>query len=1113
MKQMSRNGTSKGSKKDWLGDLDTVPVGSIVSQLPITVSLPSTVGDIVELMAAKEISSVVAVDAAFCPVGIFTEHDALRCAAEGNDPNQAAETIMSTDVLCADDSVSLHSAYGMMEERGVHHLIVTGANGKLLGVVTEGDFLRHIGFEHLSRFKSVTDAMSRSVLILEADTTVLVAAQAIRERRTDHAVVLASGHPVGVLSERDIARWYAMRTKGEEVAISELLSGEFRSVTRTTPLHTAAMMMEEHGIHQLIVTDETDALIGYVNRHDVLHAIHGAYYEYLMRVIEGKSATISKMTRLKGELRKEKEHYRKSELKLRKLFEALPDGVMLIDSRTMRAVEFNRTAHEQLGYGAEEFARLDVHDYEAIESPEETHRRKEAILRQGHDTFETVHRRKTGELIDVWVNVMTVELDGAPHFIAVSRDITDRKKKDDEIRRVQELAHIGTWEWEIPEDRFIGSPECMRIYGLPEGAAVSITEVRERVHPEDRQWFDDEITRVLWDGAYHTRYRVADAEGGIRWVQAHAEFQYDDAGRRIKGIGIVQDISGRIRHEEELRRKDADLSEAQSLAQVGSWRLDIRDNLLEWSDETYRIFGIEKGTPISYYESFLSSIHPDDAEKVNAAWMAALKGSRYDVEHRIVVGDEIKWVREKARLETDEGGELLSGVGTVQVITERKLYEERLERLANYDPLTGLANRSLLMAQLNKTIEKGNRHRTRTALILFDLDRFKDVNDSFGHGAGDELLKQASKRFLERLREGDLIARLGGDEFAVILEEVAHAEDAGRIAQEVLHSLSAPYKLSSGAEVHIGASAGIVLHPLHGAESDTLFQHADAALYKAKAQGRGSYHYYTDDLTETARRRLLCESNLRRAIERNEFVVYYQPQVHIETGRIVGAEALVRWKDPERGMVSPGEFIPIAEETGLIRDIGEWVLGETCRQGKEWLERGHRLTLAVNLSANQVRHQDILNVVNGALKRSGYPASRLELELTESALMEREEETVAMLHSLRAMGIRLAIDDFGTGYSSLSYLKRFPIDVLKIDKSFVDDIPFDQDDNAIVSAIIAMAQALGYQVLAEGTERSEQIAFLREKGCALYQGYFKSPPLPAEAFEALIVSEKNRSVP
>jgi diguanylate cyclase (GGDEF)-like protein len=384
---------------------------------------------------------------------------------------------------------------------------------------------------------------------------------------------------------------------------------------------------------------------------------------------------------------------------------------------------------------------------------------------------------------------------------------------------------------------------------------------------------------------------------------------------------------------------------------------------------------------------------------------------------------------------------------------------------------------------------------------MFDLDRFKDVNDSYGHNAGDELLQQVAQRFSDRLREGDIISRLGGDEFAIVLQNLTHPEDAGLLAGEMIESLSLDYKLSGGITVHVSTSVGIVLFPDNAQDASTLLQYADAALYKSKAEGRSTYRYYTDELTHLARKRVECETHLRRAIINNEFEVYYQPQVHIASGRIVGAEALVRWNHPERGLVSPVEFIPIAEDTGLIGEIGEWVLNDTCRQGKIWQDLGYRLTLAVNLSAHQVRYTDVVHMVDTVLKKSGYDPKRLELELTESALMQREEQTVEMLHSLRAKGIRLAIDDFGTGYSSLSYLKRFPIDILKIDKSFVDDVPYENDDMAIVSAIIAMGQALNFQVLAEGVEHIEQLEFLKEKGCTMYQGYFKSKPVPAKEFE------------
>ncbi len=444
-------------------------------------------------------------------------------------------------------------------------------------------------------------------------------------------------------------------------------------------------------------------------------------------------------------------------------------------------------------------------------------------------------------------------------------------------------------------------------------------------------------------------------------------------------------------------------------------------------------------------------------------------------------------------------------VGVFADLSQIKASEERLDFLAHHDPLTGLPNRLLLSARLQHSIDVARRDGGTLALLVMDLDRFKDVNDSYGHSAGDVLLQQVAERLVHRLRGADTVTRLGGDEFAVLLEDLAQPRDATRVALDIINLLSEPWHLAHGAEVRLGASLGISLFPEHGQTAEELLQQADAALYQAKNEGRGRFQYFSADLTQAARQRIELEARLRRAIGEGQLCVYYQPQVDIASGRIVGAEALVRWQDPEHGLILPGRFIPLAEETGLIIAIGEWVLQETCRQGKVWLDAGlPPLSLSVNLSAHQLHHGDIVAAVMQTLRDTGFPAERLELELTESALMRREAEAVTLLERLRGLGLRLAMDDFGTGYSSLAYLKRFPLDVLKIDKSFVDDLPQQRDAMEIAATIIAMGHTLGLDVLAEGVETSEQLTFLQLKGCDQYQGYLTSPPVSAEAFVALL---------
>jgi diguanylate cyclase (GGDEF)-like protein/PAS domain S-box-containing protein len=438
-------------------------------------------------------------------------------------------------------------------------------------------------------------------------------------------------------------------------------------------------------------------------------------------------------------------------------------------------------------------------------------------------------------------------------------------------------------------------------------------------------------------------------------------------------------------------------------------------------------------------------------------------------------------------------------------ITPLKDAVSRLDYLAHHDPLTGLPNRLLLFASLEHSIVLAQRERKSAALLMLDLDRFKPVNDSYGHLAGDELLKQVALRLTSRLRGIDTISRLGGDEFAILLEELTHPQDAAKVAAEIIAAIGEPFRLSNGSEIRIGASVGISLFPEHGKTSEELLQQADAALYRAKADGRGNFKYYSEDLTRAARRRINLDSLLRRSVLGNELMAYYQPQMELATGKLIGAEVLLRWHVPNEGHIPPSQFIPIAEETGLIAKLGEWVLREACRQWQAWRAAGlPPFKLAVNLSPHQFRHGDIFATVSEILAETGFPPEYLELELVESALMEREAEAVLILGRLRALGVRLAIDDFGTGYSSLAHLKRFPFNMLKIDKSFIDDIPRRENDRQLTAAIIGLGHTLGLKVLAEGVETKAQLEFLTKKGCDYYQGYYKSPALSAENFAQLI---------
>jgi diguanylate cyclase (GGDEF)-like protein len=440
----------------------------------------------------------------------------------------------------------------------------------------------------------------------------------------------------------------------------------------------------------------------------------------------------------------------------------------------------------------------------------------------------------------------------------------------------------------------------------------------------------------------------------------------------------------------------------------------------------------------------------------------------------------------------------------IRYAIQRKKAEERLAYLAQYDPLTGLANRALFQDRLQQAVARAERSGGQLALLFVDLDRFKAVNDTFGHDCGDLLLREVAGRMEARVRKSDTVARLGGDEFAIILEDISEAEDAARVAQDMQRRLSEPVLLS-GDEVPAAASIGIALWP--GSGGDRLLKDADAAMYRAKRQGGNRQQFYTEEMNVQATARLTLERDLRRALQDEQFVLYYQPQVDLSTGRVIGAEALLRWRHLDRGLVSPGEFIPILEESRLINPVGRWALGAACRQGRSWREAGLApVRISVNLSARQFGRRDLADDIAGALAEGGMAQEDLELEITESLLMEDPETALATLERLRKElgGVGISIDDFGTGYSSLYRLKELPVQRIKIDRSFVLGVPEDPGDAAITSAVIRLAHDLGLGVVAEGVETAEQRDFLRDRGCDEAQGYLFGRAVPAEEFARLL---------
>ena len=471
------------------------------------------------------------------------------------------------------------------------------------------------------------------------------------------------------------------------------------------------------------------------------------------------------------------------------------------------------------------------------------------------------------------------------------------------------------------------------------------------------------------------------------------------------------------------------------------------------------------------------------------------------LEYRLHVGNDYHWVSVQGQfIDPDEHGVPQRQVGTINDIHRRKEAESRVAYNARFDALTGLANRYYLSERLEEAILRAQEGQYHVGVLFIDLDHFKNINDSLGHAVGDEVLKQVAARLADYLSSEDTLARLGGDEFLIVLPRIQNEREAVELAGAIVTAMSMPVVVD-GRELTASSTVGISIYPRDGEQADVLIRNADAAMYQAKARGRNNFGLYTPSLNADAAERLELESQLRTAHLRGELRLFYQPQVDAQTGVVIGAEALMRWVHPELGMISPGKFIPIAESSGLIVPMGTWALNEACRQSREWQEAGlPDLTIAVNLSSLQFQQANFVDLVADALRESGIRPSCLELELTESIVMFDVDQVVAIIDQLKLLGIQLSIDDFGTGYSSLSYLKRFNVDKLKIDQSFVRDLPGNSSDAAIVRAMIALGRNLHLKLIAEGVETAEQAAFLAQEGADELQGYYFAKPMPAAQF-------------
>ena len=806
----------------------------------------------------------------------------------------------------------------------------------------------------------------------------------------------------------------------------------------------------------------------------------------------------------------------RSETRFASLFEASRDALLITRASDRTAIDFNEAFTLLTGWSREQgLGALSTELVRAADPGDLQRFRSKLNLHGQVSDFETELVTRGGRAREVSISGRFGEIDGSQCVVTVLHDISESRRTEAALRESEEkFSRV-----------FQSSPDAMCITRLSDLVVLDVNERFETLFGMERRglvgrpvsdfratFSDDIIGRhaELLGGELETAHGYANLEMDVDTPQGRIPTLVSTTVADIYGepcaISLIKDMRALRRAQAQLRESEARFRGAFEHAPIGMMLVRPEDNRIT---QVNRILCDLLGYPASeLVDATAESLLPADDRPGYVHFRDALlegRGEDLLVEARYQRRDgSMLWTNRHMVVQRDPDGVPVLTIIQIADITEMKQSRERMEKLAFYDTLTDLANRRLFSDRLQQAVKHAVRTGEPAALMYLDLDNFKRVNDTLGHEAGDELLRTVAERVRACVRDEDTVGRPGGDEFTILLNQVRGARAAGRVARKILGSLDAPIRVGSH-ELRVTTSIGITLTPDDGRDPQTLMKNADLAMYRAKERGRDTYQFFSDDMNTRAMARLILENELRVALRRDQFALHYQPKVQLDTGRIVGLEALLRWHHPERGLLPPDAFIQIAEESGLIVALGEWSLREACRQLSSLHQlNGELVHVAVNLSARQFADPGLHHLVEQALTESSLAPRWLELEITETMLMEDIEEAILTLDALRELGVALAIDDFGTGYSSLNYLKRLPIDHVKVDRSFVSDIPRNVDDMAITAAVIAMAHQLNLSVVAEGVETREQLEFLGEHGCDFGQGYLFGPPLPFERVQELI---------
>jgi len=1253
-----------------------IKLGKILTPDVITVATDVAVSEVLSLMVSLRISCVLAVNSAYQPLGIFTEQDALGLLAEQRELDDLVMAdVMTIPPLCSSPDTDYRDAFRTLQKHEFRHLVVVDTDNHLLGIVTENDFMRHLGVAELTGVKTVATVMARKVTTAEVNETVASVAQRMREHHLSCIVITRDSAPVGIFTERDAVQIEANIAEPGRLPVGDVMTSPPLSITPDTTMPDAIKLMASKKIRNLVVIEQ-GKLLGLVTRHGLVKTLQGHYVEYLHQTVEKQRDEILQLNQ------------QNILSKLHGAALAASANAILI-TNTDGIIQWTNAAFSRLsGYSADEAIGRQPKDLikSGMQSREFYEALWQTILSGQAWQGELINKRRDGTLYteELTITPVRTENDKMTHFIAVMQDISERKLYEkmqaasldvlDKIIANQTLPDVMLSIIHHLENLF----PIIRASVLQLDAATGL--LRQVIAPSLPDFYASAIERlqansdtsicemaafsgetvIIEDVQSHPQcvpFRELAERAGFRactatpikdgfnnvlgiftvyFAHPHCPGQTKlnllKEFARLAGISIAKEKteSQRLAMTTSLQNSEAryrTLVEAAPFPVVIS---SLKDgSLLYGNDRAQLMFGIRREQGIGK-PADLFYVHPEERERFVSAVLEKQLVTDYEVQ-LYKSGGEIIWVllsgrvmdfdgqaalttsfveitdrkhyedrlREAAAVmeSTHEGvmitdlapriiavntacltitgyssaeligrdpnifssgrqdkfyyetmwrnllkdghwqgeiwnrrknGEVFPQLLTISTIyneqqqpiryvsvfadiSELKAHQAQLDFMAHHDALTRLPNRSMVETRLEQEIEQAHRHEQKLAVLFIDLDRFKIVNDSFGHPVGDELLCKVAERLETRLREGDMLARLGGDEFLLLANTLKDPQDAAILARDIIVALSEPFVLSGKYEVFIGGSLGISLFPRDGKTVTELMKNADAAMYLAKENGRNQFSFYTKELNADAHNKLEIENDLRRALLHDEMLLHYQAKIDLHSGKICGVEALIRWQKPDGTLMSPAEFIPLAEKTGLILTIGNLVLDRACLQIRQWLDEGlDDVHIAVNISARQFRSGNLDKLVAENLQKHQIDGCHLELELNESMLMFEPERAIETMQKLKDLGVKLSLDDFGTGYSNLAYLRRFPIDSLKIDQSFVRGMITDASDAEIASVIINLAHRLKLSVIAEGVENEAQLAFMRTNNCDELQGYLFGKAMPAAEVAELLHSGKTR---